>query len=118
MGWLREHIEGDKKRAEGMEHRTNPEDPYYSCPGSRTEPLGDLEWGEDACDCFLAERKAEALAKADAALAILDEHAEGWQIGDPLRDCQWEVWPCKTLRLVASGYRHRPGYAEHWGNGQ
>jgi len=24
-------------------------------------------------------------------------------------------WPCQTIHLLASGYRHRPGYAEHWG---
>ena len=26
-------------------------------------------------------------------------------------------WPCRTIHLLASGYRYRLGYAEHWGNG-
>jgi len=26
-------------------------------------------------------------------------------------------WPCQTIHLLASGYRYRLGYAEHWGNG-
>ena len=51
-------LEEDERRAQAMTHRTNPEDPYHSCPGSRAEPLGDLEWGDEHCDCFLAERRS------------------------------------------------------------
>jgi hypothetical protein len=26
-------------------------------------------------------------------------------------------WPCQTLHLLARGFRHREGWAEHWGGG-
>lgn len=42
------------------------ESEYHSCPASLTEPLGDLPFGEDACDCRLAERRAQALARVAA----------------------------------------------------
>lgn len=42
------------------------ESEYHSCPASLTEPLGDLPFGENACDCRLAERRAQALARVAA----------------------------------------------------
>jgi hypothetical protein len=58
------------------QHFTVHEQPYYSCAGSRTEPYGDLEWGEGACDCRLAERKARALREVEASRLILAEHGQ------------------------------------------
>ena len=121
MDWLRAQVTRDKERAEGMEHFTVHEQPYYSCPATRTQDeAGDLEWGEDACDCFVAGRRAEALADAEAKLAGLDicqrvlaEDAhripagEGWTGLAVAR-----IW----LQFTAAGYRHRGGYAEHWGS--
>jgi hypothetical protein len=47
-------LDEDERRADAMEHFAVYEQPFYSCPASRTEPYGDLEWGEDACDCCRA----------------------------------------------------------------
>lgn len=59
------------------------------------------------------------VARCEAELAILDEHwhaANGW--GRPInrcRTCTKEVsYPCRTIRLIGSGYRFRPGYREEW----
>ena len=73
----------------------------------------------------------DVIARCEAELAILDAHAfdttgKFGSEGPPRcttclsdRDGyeeQWEAdpWPCQTVRLLASGYRHREGYAEHW----
>jgi hypothetical protein len=69
-------------------------------------------------------------ARCDAHLALLDVHTP---VEDGTRlTCAvcvtWEddegayefgialpvLWPCMTLEIVAAGYRHRAGYAEHW----
>jgi hypothetical protein len=51
--------------ANAMEHVT-AESEAHACPATRTGPLGDLEWGEDACWCGLAERKTRALREVEA----------------------------------------------------
>lgn len=72
----------------------------------------------------------ELAARCEAELAILDEHAPtDWTVyGDrccrrckydddePERDemHHWAVFPCRTVRLLGSGYRGRPGYREEW----
>jgi hypothetical protein len=42
-----------------------------ACPATRTEPLGDLPFGEENCDCGLATRKARALREVVATRAII-----------------------------------------------
>ena len=75
VAWLREQVKGDLARAGAMGHFTVHEQPYYSCPASRTEEeAGDLEWGEEHCDCLLAKRKADAIAQCESQLGVLDEH--------------------------------------------
>lgn len=69
--FLAARLDEARQRAEAMEHFTVHEQPYYSCAGSRTEPYGDLEWGEEHCDCHLAERKARALREVEARQAIV-----------------------------------------------
>ncbi len=93
----------------------------------------------------------DTIARCEAELAILDEHApvadyppesiaehraRGWQefqltmmaemvycdrchtaVDDAREDeeqCAGVIYPCKTVRLLASGYRHWPGYREEW----
>lgn len=77
----------------------------------------------------------DVIARCEAELAILDAHAfdtlEKFGTEGPARcticlsdregyEEQWEgdPWPCQTVRLVASGYKHREGYAEHWSEGR
>lgn len=101
-------VDQDQKRAEAMRHFTVYEQPYYSCPASRTpEEAGDLEWGEEHCDCFLAERKARALREvaakrhllelADRAYYAADHYAYHWIRG-----------------ILAVVYSDRAGYQEEW----
>ena len=50
----------------------------------------------------------DVIARCEAELAILDACVRGIRSGRALL--------AEEIRsLVASGYRHRPGYAEHWG---
>lgn len=54
----------------------NPDDGgYYSCPATRSEPFGDLEYGEDACDCGMPAWRAEYLRFCQAHREIV----EHWQ---------------------------------------
>jgi uncharacterized protein DUF6221 len=65
-------LDEEQHRAGTMEHSTVFEQPWNSCPASRTEPFGDLEWGPDApCDCHLAERKARALRAVESKRSIV-----------------------------------------------
>ena len=59
----------------------------------------------------------EQTARCEAELAILDEH-HYMNLGDCGR-CRgygphslFMPYPCTTVRLLASGYKHRPGYRE------
>ena len=76
----------------------------------------------------------DTLARCETELAILDEHRLSLGLRHPLTDSrvaicaacrvpemlrgEWRgvetLYPCKTVRLLASGYRHREGWAEHW----
>ena len=70
----------------------------------------------------------DVIARCEAELAILDgcDDQESWledaregEPGDPALSLEWREGYVAGLRqvreLVASGYKHRPGYAEHWG---
>jgi hypothetical protein len=65
---------------------------------------------------------AERVADGEAKLAIVGEHPEySGQLprfsgcATCMREEGDNFWPCRTLQLLASAYRHREGYAEHWG---
>ncbi len=70
----------------------------------------------------------DLVARCEAELAILDgcDDQESWlesaregEPGDPTLSLEWREGFVAALRqvreLVASGYRHREGYAQHWG---
>jgi hypothetical protein len=61
-----------QERAGEMGH-AGAESEAYACPATRTEPLGDLPYGESACDCGLAERKTRALRVVAAHREIVAE---------------------------------------------
>jgi hypothetical protein len=112
-------IDEDEARANAMEHFTVYEQPYYSCAGSRTEPYGDLEWGEEHCDCFLAERKARALRKVAAHRAIFAEHklVPAGYLGEGMLPGQYGTDPeglCVTARALLSIWADNPGYDPAW----
>jgi hypothetical protein len=69
------------------------------------------------------------IADLEAKLAILDEHkgvtseygGSGFKTGEMAcascgaDDGWWGVaYPCRTVLLLAAGYRHRPGYQQAW----
>jgi hypothetical protein len=59
---------------------------------------------------------ARVLREVAAKRRILTEHdTRGWQVGDRVHDCQWESWPCATLRLLALPYSGHPDYRGEWG---
>ncbi len=127
VAFLAARLDEDEQRALAMKHFTVHEQPYYSCAASRTGPLGDLEWGEEFCDCFVAERKARALREVEAKRKILAAHGPDLinrfgSARSPLclvcltdregYEEQWEAdpWPCLTLRALAAVYSDHPDY--------
>jgi hypothetical protein len=64
----------------------------------------------------------DTIARCEAELAILDEHQSvavplmAWRgcgtCKDPIAGPA--AFPCRTVRLLATGYRHRDGYREEW----
>jgi len=98
-------LDEEQRRAEAMEHFIVYDDTYYSCPATRTEPHGDLPWGEEHCTCQLAARKAKRLREIAAGRAILRLHAASHECpGDD--GYAWygddEAPWCPTLRHVAA----------------
>jgi hypothetical protein len=70
----------------------------------------------------------DTIARCEAELAILDEHRVARMTYPDVASfgcirCHYGAngedynggW-CTTTRLLASGYRHHDGYAEHWGD--
>ena len=129
--FLAARLDEDQARAEAMHHDVNPLDDYYSCPASRTEPLGDLAWGEEHCECGLAMRKGRVLREVAAKRAILALHPiaseEIWTRDDddhPVKvreydcyRCGWvppDVQACGTLRALAAVYSDHPDDRQEW----
>ena len=79
-------------------------------------------WREDVACLVAANDPRDTIARCEAELAILDAHdrPEHYCPLPVLPSAHGQLWtpaegPCWTVRSLASGYRHRPGYAEHWG---
>lgn len=123
--FLAARVDEDQERAAKMRHYFVDE-PYFDCPATRTAPLGDLSWGEDACNCGLAERKARALREVEAKREIMRWHYRGLPPeGAPAGleicageegDCDtWQMatpWPCPQIRAVVFVYADHPDYRE------
>lgn len=106
--WLRKQIVDDLRKWRALEAAYLPD----------VEREGEVLWQE-------ARERADGF---EAQLAILSEH-ESYQCSNPegLR-CDrcasnqaypsgaaiHEAYPCRTIRLLGSGYKHRPGYREEW----
>lgn len=137
IAWLRATIEGDKALADRVAAR------YIAAAGSSREgemiwPTTVVEraWQEyedpdvrAGLDLIKAHGPQDVIADCEAKLALLDVHAlvESddqaecavcviWEDDESLGECAAVpvLWPCMTLEIMAAGYRHRPGYAEHW----
>lgn len=85
------------------------------------------EGGHDSWQAahIAANDPRDVIARCEGELGILDEHAlADYGYGPYCRTCfdpsdglpHALPFPCKTLVLLAAGYRHHPGYAEAgWG---
>lgn len=92
--WLRALLQADLAftRGDDCEHDID-------CPKRRGELRRDPE--PVPCGCGILE----SIARAEVELAILARHEEE----------DGSDFPCSDVRLIAFGYRHRPGYeAEKW----
>lgn len=57
----------------------------------------------------------DTIARCDAELAILDLHASNdFEKYPECAHCAAEHFPCRTVRLLGSGYQHEPGYRQEW----
>jgi hypothetical protein len=113
-------VAADQAHADAMTHFQLPGDEYLWCPAALSEPLGDLPFGEEHCDCHLAERKARALREATAKRNVvrrcaavmneMDVHPNGLVSPRALLARQ-------TLIDLAAVYADRPGYQTGWSFG-
>jgi hypothetical protein len=108
--WLRAQYDADEKRVLAEEHYSPDEGGYYSCPATRSAPTGDLTFGEGACDCGLARRKATALADLAVKRRIMAMmNSDTAEFYDPY------YWAAEyAVRLLASALSDRDGYNPAW----
>jgi hypothetical protein len=121
-----------------------PDEAYGRDSGA---PFALVDNGRREFEHIIRHDPRNEIARCEAELAILDEHALTWPDGEPeyesldepvadsrggvhyvpvrggvvppyvCRTCGYDDGqPCKTVRLLASGYKHRPGYAAAFGN--
>ncbi|WP_327584648.1 DUF6221 family protein [Nonomuraea sp. NBC_00507] len=140
IGWLRTQIEADRATADEAGARTWRYVPTLNAEGKPTAHGLDLDelliitdvGPQDDALLQPAEAirialhdPADVLARCEAELALLDAHdpkgGDGLhcpvfieQTVDPASPYQPAVPPCRTLRLLAYGYRHRPGWDAAW----
>lgn len=94
-------------------------------------PKGIAQWQADQ-DYIAANDPQDTIARCEAELAILDEHGPtDWTAyGDHMcrrchrpreearedeDQCEWLVYPCRTVRFLFGAYRFRSGYDAAWG---
>lgn len=111
--------------------RLNNEPPEMDARDS-PEPAVLANHGRREFDHIRRQDPRNAIARCEAELAILDVHPittdvipPGYRAGtgQPFGCGVCHDWDgvtegygyCKTVTALASGYRHRPGFEEHWG---
>jgi len=104
-------------------------EPPACSPGWREQSSGVLVTGEGTEDdawygtwatgdsrltrLIAANDPRDTIARCEAELAILDDHgSDGERKYPECRCCGVGAFPCRTVRLIGRGYRHRPGYRE------
>jgi len=123
VDFLGQRLDEDEAAARAWTHFTIAESIYHSCAATRTEDeAGDLEWGEDACDCGLATRRARVLREVEAKRAILEvyteviaeirrAHVEDEQVG-MMRSARAGL--DVAIQALATVYQDHPDYREEW----
>jgi Family of unknown function (DUF6221) len=121
--FLNARLDEAQQRAEAMGHFVNAEDEFYSCPAARTEPLGDLEWGEEHCNCGLAERKAKRLREVEADRKLIAAYqaaradvppADDWyEVADGVK-VSFADGLESALKIRAGRFSDNPDYDQGW----
>jgi len=133
VAWLRREIETDKTKAQAVTQGM-----AWCTKDVEGDELWDFSfiaiytdgwpWRETARCCLENEADhiarhdpQDVIARCDAELAILDEHedidghCETCGNYDPTGLHEHSVAaPCRTVRLLAQGYRHRDGWRGEW----
>jgi Family of unknown function (DUF6221) len=139
LAWLREQIEGDESAARGLADLGSGHwiavknagldwTVHDALGGMLQAPSMADCWGEAPAQFIAGNDPQDVIARCEAELAILDRHSPVTAAYGPMErlpccgacspdeDMTYATsWPCGTVLDLASGYRHRPGYAEHWG---
>lgn len=117
MSWLRAQIEADLMRALGL-----PRGPWHAeLLGDKgypqrvsngravliAETFSNAPQGSTPADHIAAHDSQTTIARCEAELAELALHEPNFADCCPLDD---QVSPCESVRIKASGYRHRPGF--------
>jgi hypothetical protein len=123
--WLLACVQDDLDEADRWEHDSPDEGGYYSCPATRSEPYGELAYGEENCDCGLAKRRARVLVECDTKRRIIAEYQKAAaevdrQIalsGGNFTDdsASWMLALERACKLLTLPYVDRDGYrADLW----
>lgn len=136
--WLRQTIEGDKVAAEALDGEVwtavKAQGDWHIQTSQDQTFGGDARWGElDPREAVLiaAHDPRDTIARCEAELALLDEHAvEDTGFGKYCRVCseystkpgesselEPAAAPCRTVLLLATSRRHRLGFNPEWVSG-
>lgn len=118
LSWLRATIEGDKVAAEALDGEVwtavKAHGDWHIQTSQGQTFGGDSEWGDlDPCEAVLIATHGprDVIARCEAELALLDR-CEG--AGEPgtTPDFWWGMR--EAIDMLATGYRHRPGFKPAW----
>ena len=85
------------------------DDIYYSCPATRDpEWAGDLDVGEEYCDCGMPARRVRMLAECEAKRRIVNLGDDGTFSETPSGTIAWVVMELATV------YADHSDYDETW----
>lgn len=126
VAWLMATLDEAEREARAEQHDVTPD--HYGMERCDLAISPALRHPGDDCTCGLVHRQAVVLAAVEVDREILAEHESRGPINEQWswsREYPWCVrcsdadegptdWPCRTILLVASRYRHRPGYREEW----
>lgn len=118
LTWLRAQIEVRLAKAQAATQGVWMDDGSIWVGHHMNEIVEWVTCDEDLAH-IMANQPSDAVARCEAELAILDLHAprvpedyERWGTSD-CRACH-DLTPCRTVRLLAYGYRNHPDYSEEW----
>lgn len=132
--WLRRVIEQDRAQARDLIESEAAAPVWHEMSSGvlvTGPPEHDDTWagtfsiGDSRITRYIAEHDPrDTVARREAELAVLELHCVEW-LDQDLADgdyrtrpvctrCDDGYWPCRTVRLLARGYRYRGGYRREW----